>query len=153
MEFESCRREEEPTSTVGIAIRGWKASTTAGYASHLRKLADIEDELGEEGNLPGILSRKLARYVQNGGSSSAARGIISAVRACEDVQPVSGVIKPLHWRLAQAGAQLECTNMQALYCCGILWKKQYPMRNGLLWSWLWYLTYAFYGLRRRQVYV
>ena len=105
MEFESSRREEEPTSVVGVAIRGWKLSTTAGYLSHLRRLADIEDEIGEEGNLPEVLSRKLARHVQHGGSASAARGIISAVRACEDLQLVSGVVQPIHWRLAKAGAQ------------------------------------------------
>ena len=59
--FEWCRRHEEPTNTVGIAIRGWKASTRAGYASHLPNLAYIEDELGEEGNSLELLSRKLAR--------------------------------------------------------------------------------------------
>ena len=105
MEFESSRREEEPTSVVGVAIRGWKPSTTAGYLSHLRRLADIEDEIGEGGNLPEVLSRKLARHVQHGGSASAARGIISAVRACEDLQLVSGVVQPIDWRLAKAGAQ------------------------------------------------
>ena len=105
MEFESSRREEEPTSVVGVAIRGWKPSTTAGYLSHLRRLADIEDEIEEEGNLPEVLSRKLACHVQHGGSASAARGIISAVRACEDLHLVSGVVQPIHWRLAKAGAQ------------------------------------------------
>ena len=90
---------------VGIAIRSWKASTTAGYATHLRGLADVEDELGEEGWLPEILSRRLARHLQHGGSASAARGIISAVRACEDLQWIAGVVQPLHWRLAKAGAQ------------------------------------------------
>ena len=90
---------------MGVAIRGWKPSTTAGYASSLRRLADLEESLGEEGNLPSILSGKLAQHVQNGGGSSGARGIISAVRACEDLQMVAGVVKPLHWRLAKAGAQ------------------------------------------------
>ena len=65
MEFDSLRREEEPTTPVGIAIRSWKASTTAGYATHLRGLADVEDELGEEGWLPEILSHRLARHVQH----------------------------------------------------------------------------------------
>ena len=105
MEFDSLRREEEPTTPVGIAIRCWQASTTAGYATHLRGLADVEDELGEEGWLPEILSRRLARHVQHGGSASAARGIISAVRACEDLQWVAGLVQPIHWRLAKAGAQ------------------------------------------------
>ena len=105
MEFDSLRREEEPTTPVGIAIRSWKASTTAGYATHLPGLADVEDELREEGWLPKILSHRLARHVQHGGSASAARGIISAVRACEDLQWIAGVVQPLHWRLAKAGAQ------------------------------------------------
>ena len=90
---------------MGVAIRGWKSSTTAGYASSLRRLADLEETLGEPGNLRSILSRKLAQHIQNGGSSSGARGIISAVRACEDFQLVAGVVKPLHWRLAKGGAQ------------------------------------------------
>ena len=77
----------------------------AGYASSLRRLADLEEALGEEGSLPSILSRKHAQHVQNVGSSSRARGIISAVRACQDFQFVAGVVKPLHWRLAKAGAQ------------------------------------------------
>ena len=45
--------------------------------------------------------------VQNGGCASGARGIILAVRACEDLQLVAGVVKPLHWRLAKAWAQAE----------------------------------------------
>ena len=65
----------------------------------------VEDELGEEGWLPEIWSRRLARHVQHGGSASAARGIISAVRACEDLQWIAGVVQPLHWRLVKAGAQ------------------------------------------------
>ena len=105
MEFESSRREEELTSVVGVAIRGWIPSPTAGYLSHLRSLADIEDEIGEDGNLPEALSRRLARHVEHGGSASAARGIISAVRACKDLQLVSGVVQPIHWRLAKAEAQ------------------------------------------------
>ena len=104
-EFDSLRREEEPTTPMGIAIRSWKASTTAGYPTHLRGLADVEDEMGEEGWLPKILSRQLARHVQHRGSASAARGIISAVRACEDLQWITGVVQPIHWRLAKAGAQ------------------------------------------------
>ena len=31
--------------------------------------------------------------------------MISAVRACEDLQWVAGVVQPIHWRLAKAGAQ------------------------------------------------
>ena len=92
---------------MGIATRSWKASTTAGYATHLRGLVDVEDELGEAGWFPEILSRRLARHVQHGGSASAARGIISAVGACEDLQWIAKVVQPLHWRLAKAGAQSD----------------------------------------------
>ena len=81
----------------------WRPRTRSQYASRLRALAAYAERTGPP-DAAAALAGLLAERAQAGATASALRGIISAIRAVEDLQWLPPAVTPLHKRIAAGAA-------------------------------------------------
>ena len=84
-------------------MQSWRPRTRSQYASRLRALAAYAERTGPS-DPAAALAGLLAERAQTGGTASALRGIISAIRAVEDLQWLPLAVTPLHKRIAAGAA-------------------------------------------------
>ena len=101
--WETAARADEPCSPEESAVQSWRPRTRSQYASRLRALAAYAERAGPL-DLAAPLAGGLAERAQAGATASALRGIISAVRAVEDLQWLPPTVTTLHKRIAAGAA-------------------------------------------------
>ena len=84
-------------------MQSWRPRTRSQYASRLRALAAYAERTGPP-DPAAALAGLLAERAQAGATASALRGIISAIRAVEDLQWLPPAVTPLHKRIAAGAA-------------------------------------------------
>ena len=84
-------------------MQSWRPGTRSQYASRLRALAAYADRTGPP-DTAAALAGLLAERAQAGATTSALRGITSAVRAVEDLQWLPPTVTTLHKRIAAGAA-------------------------------------------------
>ena len=84
-------------------MQSWRPRTRSQYASRLRALAAYAERTGPP-DPAATLAGLLAERAQAGATSSALRGIISAIRAVEDLQRLPPTVTTLHKRIAAGAA-------------------------------------------------
>ena len=84
-------------------MQSWRPRTRSQHASQLRALAAYAERTGPP-DPAAALAGLLAERAQAGATASALRGIISAIRAVEDLQWLPPAVTPLHKRIAAGAA-------------------------------------------------
>ena len=84
-------------------MQSWRPRTRSQYASRLRALAAYAERTGPP-DPAATLAGLLAERAQAGATASALRGIISAIRAVEDLQWLPPTVMTLHKRIAAGAA-------------------------------------------------
>ena len=101
--WETAARADDPCSPEESAMQSWRPRTRSQYASRLWALAAYAERTGPP-NPAATLARLLAERAQAGATASALRGIISAIRAVEDLQWLPPTVTALHKRIAAGAA-------------------------------------------------
>ena len=84
-------------------MQSWRPRTRSQYASRLRALAAYAERTGPP-DPAATLAGLLAERAQAGATAAALRGIISAIRAVEDLQWLPPTVTTLHKRIAAGAA-------------------------------------------------
>ena len=84
-------------------MQSWRPRTRSQYASRLQALAAYAERTGPP-DPAATLAGLLAERAQAGATASALRGIISAIRAVEDLQWLPPTVTTLHKRIAAGAA-------------------------------------------------
>ena len=114
-------------------MQSWRPRTRSQYASRLRALAAYAERAGPP-DPAATLAGLPAERAQAGATASALRGIISAVRAVEDLQWLPPTVTTLHKRIAAGAASLG--SQPYLSPAGLvqLVEKARDSRNGTVFS-------------------